>query len=594
MLKRCILIFAEEEQLDQIDQGNKRETTDNLDVDDRNIGAGTNVSRLRQRFQFLSKNINNNSKEPGENFRIFFHVMEEDHSLPDLIWNKDTRQELKEALEIELKSIDEVTKTNGGIEKVAWNYQQFRVEYLCLKSEVKVGSIYMRLWLQTGDSFIKSWDNPIRLFELLFRRLLCDMDHDNLVTNMCIRCLERLYKIHGKKIGVFPDIMIVVRLMGNTKCIETRHRLLSLIATLIGCSNDIGDDILNHWVGNAEQLLSDQCISYLCQFVAMEHFHSTKIESGLGTTHGYVSSFQSNTKESLESKNDVCVEQQNSSIVHFLSLWLVAPPGNNQPSQDKIMGPMHVQQLSLLIDKGDVLPTSLVTTISVDEYHTDLQLSSDLKEMCSNQGKWEMLQNVLQLRWQLLTDHSSPAVYSSSEVALLALKCLNRIVGIHKSVDSRGIPFYPIPFSKRLICEVNPTHSLQVDTQSSRFHHDSLAIICQALLCNDSLVVKAAVNLIINLMNHNRKACSKLYLTGVFFFALISSESDFEPIAQLINKTHMTQNSSFDESSTDDCSILDTMLPKGLVNVLRNEGVEKFCDIFCGDCDTPEGKFILS
>ena len=170
MLKRCILIFAEEEQLDQIDQGNKRETTDNLDVDDRNIGAGTNVSRLRQRFQFLSKNINNNSKEPGENFRIFFHVMEEDHSLPDLIWNKDTRQELKEALEIELKSIDEVTKTNGGIEKVAWNYQQFRVEYLCLKSEVKVGSIYMRLWLQTGDSFIKSWDNPIRLFELLFRR----------------------------------------------------------------------------------------------------------------------------------------------------------------------------------------------------------------------------------------------------------------------------------------------------------------------------------------------------------------------------------------------------------------------------------------
>ena len=103
--------FSEEEQLDQIDQGNKKEMIGDLDLDDKNCGAGTNVNRLRQRFKCLSPNETDmkSNKKSEENFRIFFHVMEEDHSLPDLIWNKNTRQELREALENELKSIDEIS-----------------------------------------------------------------------------------------------------------------------------------------------------------------------------------------------------------------------------------------------------------------------------------------------------------------------------------------------------------------------------------------------------------------------------------------------------------------------------------------------------
>ena len=36
---------------------------------------------------------------------------------------------------------------------------------------------------QNHDSFIKSWEDPVRLFELLFRRLLCDFDRDILVSS---------------------------------------------------------------------------------------------------------------------------------------------------------------------------------------------------------------------------------------------------------------------------------------------------------------------------------------------------------------------------------------------------------------------------
>jgi hypothetical protein len=80
-----------------------------------------------------------------ENFRIFFHVLEEDHSLPDLIWNQQTRLELKNIIEVELKSFAKETGANGGIGKIVWNHQQFTVLYPSLKNEVKVGTIYEAL-----------------------------------------------------------------------------------------------------------------------------------------------------------------------------------------------------------------------------------------------------------------------------------------------------------------------------------------------------------------------------------------------------------------------------------------------------------------
>jgi len=117
-----------------------------------------------------------------ENFRIFFHVLSKDHSLPDLIWNQQTRRELRITLESEMQSIRNEIEERNGICNFAWNHEQFCVSYLSLNDEVQVGGVYMRLWLQTGDSFIKTWDDPARLFELLFRRLLCDMDRDVMVS----------------------------------------------------------------------------------------------------------------------------------------------------------------------------------------------------------------------------------------------------------------------------------------------------------------------------------------------------------------------------------------------------------------------------
>ena len=155
-------------------------------------GSGTNTKRMSRRIQISNSvkasvysrdsNGNNHVSHPQENFRILFHMLTKDHSLPDLIWNQQTRRQLRITLETELNALEREIDMRGGYEFMAWNHQQFMIEYPSLRDEVKVGTVYMRLWIQAGNAFIKQWEEPERLFELLFRRLLCDIDRDTNVS----------------------------------------------------------------------------------------------------------------------------------------------------------------------------------------------------------------------------------------------------------------------------------------------------------------------------------------------------------------------------------------------------------------------------
>lgn len=103
------------------------------------------------------------------------------------------------------------------------------------------------------------------------------------VTIMCIRCLERLYAIHADKIGPFSDIMILVRSMASTKSTETQHRLLGLVATLLGVSADEDRHGKISIPENAEQLLNVESIGQLCQFVAWGHTNGEQVGNLLST-----------------------------------------------------------------------------------------------------------------------------------------------------------------------------------------------------------------------------------------------------------------------------------------------------------------------
>ena len=177
-----LLSQIEEEQLDELERDCFDGNVTLLGENDSSLrgASGTNTARLRSRITLAAATASENGEVIRENFRIFFHVLTQDHNLPDLIWSRQTRRELRIALEGELAYVKRETESRTAI---AWNHQQFRVPYPSLENEVEVGHVYMRLWLEAGDGFIRSWEEPLRLFEHLFRRFLCEIDRNEQVSS---------------------------------------------------------------------------------------------------------------------------------------------------------------------------------------------------------------------------------------------------------------------------------------------------------------------------------------------------------------------------------------------------------------------------
>jgi len=84
------------------------------------------------------------------NLPYFFYNFAKDHSLPNLIWNHKTREELRMCLENELRQFLNDRDLAGQM-IVAWNYQEFEVGYQCLAEEIKIGDYYIRLILEKDD-----------------------------------------------------------------------------------------------------------------------------------------------------------------------------------------------------------------------------------------------------------------------------------------------------------------------------------------------------------------------------------------------------------------------------------------------------------
>ena len=619
-LKMPLLSRVEEEQLDALERDvveiNIPETSSSTDTDtDKSApssssiatgAAGTNTSRLRSR---IAKAITHQSAAGApapENFRIFFHVLTQDHALPDLIWNQQTRRELRIGLESEIQYIQRETEARG-MHQIAWNHQQFGIEYPSLDNELRVGSVYMRLWLQAGDGFIKTWEEPLRLFELLFRKFLCEMDRNPKVTIMCIRCLERLYSIHGSTIGSFPDVMILIHSMASTRSIETQHRLLGLLATILGVQDD-DDDNEDHRVNvpeNAEQLLNTESIEQLCQFVAWGHTNGVQVgnlmTSVLGNkAHSGLAMLTDGTQTMKPSQGDSNEEQQAIAAPDAACppVWFVASTGRIPPPAESIRGPFRVSELQKMMELGDLSPFTLVTSTHAESYDIDErdtgENSTGVKEAHIDTGKWKRLDQVWQLRWQLCTDGSGTGIYSPSNVALRAIRSLTRLVDLHKSLDSRGIPYYPIPIAKRIMCGLSrdPFKSGGDTAETAAF----LSILAQSILCNDPKVVNQAADLLYKLTQHNEVATSKFYLSGVYFFIACYTGSNFKALAKLLHATHLKQHFRSGFAATADNSelplkersILGIMLPAGVLFMLVNYGVDRFNEVFVGNYDTPE------
>jgi DnaJ family protein C protein 13 len=398
---------------------------------------------------------------------------------------------------------------------------------------------------------------------------------------MVIRCIEKLYAIHAAKIGPFTDVMIIVRTMCTTRSLETQHRLLKLLAVILGDSDKSDSADIPE---NAEQLLNIESISQLCQFVAWAHTDRSQIIS-----NSLSRALSVGAKDILitDGSDITAAAQQSAQVSSDMvcpAVWYVASTAKIPPPPEKIRGPFRLSNLRQMIDSGSLSHYDLVTTAHVEEYDIDDQ-SDVVDEIQIDTGKWKRLDSVWQLRWTLCTDAGSSVISAPADVARLALNALTRILDLHKSVDNRGVPYLPIPISKRILSTRAPNN----DT-------NPLATLCQALLCNNADLVDQAADLVYKITRQNDRAIQKLYLTGIFFFACCYQGNNFKGIAKLLHATHLEQHfrSGFsaaaaqDEIPLKERSILGQLLPEGLLHILVNYGPERFADVFVGGSDTPE------
>ena len=517
-----------------------------------------------------------------ENFRIMFHVMVQDHKLPDLIWNEQTRSELRNALENEIEGFEREQRLRGA-GRVAWNYQQFHVRYDSLREELRVGSIYIRHFLETDDAFIRGLQNPSHgvLFEKLLRRILVNVEKNPPLSIMCTKCLCRLYRLCAKSVGRFDDMMITVRMLQQAHDMELQHALLDLLEQLTM------DGL------NLEQLLDKDFVRLGVRFSSLAHLNPDQIGNMLARSSTGMLALSNQAHSGVQ---DVPRPARERDVVGGMGLdggtaggrqdrkrslwvpddvscpkcWFVAAredcKGVLPPPDDVQKGPFLVSELVQMAESGALDPTACFVAPSiVEDYDEDVEAVVDT-------GRWRALADYFQLRMQVCSP--GRAIYSPAEVAAKGLRMLRRLAALHHSVNSKNVPFFPIPESKRIMSDP-----------------DDLAVYAQLLLSNDARVVSIAADLLRTLLEFNVQANSKLYLSGAFFFGCRYTGNDIDALARLFYVTHLSQGFHDTLSAQQGIahkSVLGAILPEALITMLENYGPERFATVFTGEFDTPE------
>eukprot|EP01138_Halocafeteria_seosinensis_P006645 gb/GECG01006793.1/.p1 GENE.gb/GECG01006793.1/~~gb/GECG01006793.1/.p1 ORF type:complete len:2790 (+),score=366.62 gb/GECG01006793.1/:1-8370(+) len=540
--------------------------------------------------------------EKGENYSIFFHMITQDHNLPDLIWNQQTRGELRAALEAELKEIEteidlggksarphqqsgngagakegdkrrpsskpsvddeeegdgeegEETDEEGKADeekensynlkvqlRFAWNHAEFEVDYPSLSQELKVGDQYLRLFLSSGEASVHSLRDPVKFFDSLYKRALRETAPN--LKCLCLKGMTRVYKIWHKKIGPFEDTDYMVWTLAQTMNNSVRDNLIQLV------------DVLTTHPLNSEKLLNSDSLELFVDLLSTAHMEppekrTTKtLEKGGGlllrdapSSVGQEGGEDDNNQETLDPSENV-------------KIWFyTASPKDLKPGEKPEKGPYSIQEMRSIGQMNVLKPSSMVWARGMRE--------------------WVRLDSLRPLMWFVLSE--GEPVLSPSERGIYCAEILLTLVKLRPSVDTEGNPVRPVPRAKRVL-------------GSAR----SLPHIAQAMLCGNSKLVEQAAQLISEIVTHNPRAMVKLYLTGVFYFVMVYNGSNLKTLAKLLEETHLEQSFHHEastigkESTMARRSILGPMLPESLICVLANYGHEQFTKYFLDNVNNPE------
>ncbi|XP_050953803.1 dnaJ homolog subfamily C member 13 isoform X2 [Labeo rohita] len=324
------------------------------------------------------------------NWELFYYKFQLDHARSNLIWNLKTREELRDALESEMRSFG-VDRELGSVNVISWNHQEFEVKYECLSDEIKIGDYYLRLLLEEDENEESgAIKRSYEFFNELYHRFLLTPK----VAMKCL-CLQALTIVYGKcceEIGPFTDTKYIVGMLDRCTDKLERDRLILFLNKLI----------LNK--KNVKDIMDSNGVRILVDLLTLAHLHTNRATVPL----------QSNV---IEAAPDMKRESEKE--------WYF---GNADKER---RGPFSYEEMQEFWSAGTLTA----------------------KTRCWAQGMdgWRPLQAIPQLKWCLLA--GGQAVMNETDLATLILNMLITMCSYFPSRDQDNAIIRPLPKVKRLISD---------------------------------------------------------------------------------------------------------------------------------------------
>ncbi|CAG9764959.1 unnamed protein product [Ceutorhynchus assimilis] len=380
--------IAVERQLKHVEK--RVEYYTNLALEHWGAKVGLNVKReekIKERPIVLRKRRERVKAE--SNWPLFYWVFNQDHALPNLIWNHKTREELRAALDSEIRTFSN-DRDLAGNALVAWNHQEFELNYQCLANEVKIGDYYLRLLLEMDEH---NDDSPIRKSYEFFN----DLYHRFLLTNkgemkcMCLQAMAIVYCRYFEDIGPFGDTKFMTLML--ERCIDKmeRDRLVIFIGKLM------------YHRKNVRELIDVGGVKILVDLMTLAHLHTGRA----------VIPTQTNV---IEASADMYMDQKKE--------W-------HYNTDEGGKGPITLNEVKELFTKGTINSKTRCWAMGLDG--------------------WRALAQLPQLKWCLLAKGNP--VLNESDLATHILNILIRTCEYYPSRDPDGAIVRPMPKIKRILSE---------------------------------------------------------------------------------------------------------------------------------------------
>lgn len=324
------------------------------------------------------------------NWALFYWKFNQDHMLPNLIWNHKTREELRSALEEEVRSFTRDKELAGGA-LVAWNHTEFQLTYQCLADEVKIGDYYLRVLLERADSDESSIRRTYEFFNDLYHRFLLTPKSE--MKCMCLQAMSIVYGRYYEDIGPFSDTKYIVAILDRCTDKLERDRLLHFLSKLILHKRNVRD------------VLDAGGIRLLADFLPLAHLHTGRA----------IIPTQSNViEDNPQREYDDYQEKE----------WYY------HTKNDKF-GPLTLRELKNLYRNNEITN----------------------KTKCWSQGldQWRLISQIPQLKWTLMASNS--AIMDETALASLILYILIKMCEYFPSRDEHDAIVRPLPKVKRLLSE---------------------------------------------------------------------------------------------------------------------------------------------